>query len=459
MGWFATSRPAPVPPPVGRWNWNRLAQQGLRAVAEAVSTRGELSPAQVAAAVCRTLPPPLARWLHDTLTQLGWCDARALIPFDVLDRADTPTALRGPHAALVRVAVFGLPGQGLASRDRHREILFQQLCAELMRAAVDTNSLEAAASRVRGRPEVRSDPLLASMLDSFIVQRHQALRATLLTPEQKHQAKEQLSKLHTAFEESTDAYFPTRGETLAQFRRAQCSFEAAIAQFEEQRAEATLDNLRELRRRFPAHIPSEELQICEEAYDQFLKRAGEYRRQIRELAGQAMEAAAEGDIKSATWITRRLHAIHSLLPPLLSSERLHDLQNQIHYAGEQHEFAEARQELVQRERDVAHEIKDLAGVIHRFHQIARRYQPTDELYQRAEAAYRAAVTRIRTLDTDWLASLILQLEALIEDLDDPAGRLQNKLDLFIQTVRSALNRLRMEIRTIQSERQANESAE
>lgn len=347
---------------------------------------------------------------------------------------------------------------GISYRDKHRQDIYQQLCSEIMRSAVDTTSLQAIAGRALNHPDVNADPVLASMIRAFIAQREASLRAGV-TPADKQSDLEHASKLRHGFDVPTRCEYPTREALLTAFGRLQRDFDAALAQFEEARAQVTLDRMRDLRDRFPVHIPAADLQRCEEQFDRLLRRTGQYQRQIKELAAQAAAAASSGDQKTAAWVMRRLQAINTLLPTLLPPRDLEKLQAEITKSGEDHETQETTRELMERQREVAAQIKNLAGVIHRFHEISLRLPPDDNAYRRAEANYRRAVEEIRGLDTNWLTSLVLQLEALIEDLDDPTGQMQNQLDRFIASVRSALNRLCLEIRARQRARSAPRNPE
>lgn len=452
MGELTGSEKQLYPAREGDMKLLRLTERAAAALERRLARTQELSPRALAETVAAALPPKLGKWLVGRLEGLGWLRPDAALPFDILDRLECPAQLRGRLRPVVQLALFGPGGQGLSSRDKRREALYQQLCSEIMRTAVDTASLQAVANRTMNHPDVVSDTMLASMLRTFIAQREAVLRDSRSTPDEEHYQRQRQSKLESAFEHRPGTHFPTRSELLGIFQRFQSEFDAAIAQFEERRADQVLDKLRSLRRRFPVHIPAADLQRCEEQYDRFLKRAGVYRRQIKELATQATAAAAAGDEKTAAWIIRRLHAIHALLPTLLSVERLEELRAQITQSSQQHESQEIVEELMGREREVVAEIKNLAGIIHRFHQLALHLPPGDQRLRRAEINYRRAVQRIRELDTDWLASLILQLETLLDDLDDPGSAAHNKLDQFIVNVRTALNRLRLEIRAIHSRR-------
>ena len=431
--------------------WGDFHAQAVAALRRVYAAHAELSPPMLAATVAAVLPAPIANRLLRSLGDAGWLAPDARIPFDVLEGPDCPRELQGDLRALARLAVFGLPGQGVPYREKHRQDVYQQLCSEIMSAAVDEVSLQSVALRALNHPDVTADGVLAAQLRSFIAEREAALRVAM-TPAEKEALKAQRSKLHEAFEAPAWHAFPTREASLVAFGRLQREFDGYLAQFEEQRARAVLDRMRELRRRYPVHLPAADLQRCEEQYDQLLKRAGLYRRQIPELAERAAAAARAGDEKTAAWVIRRLHAIHALLPNLLPLSQLEPLQKQIAQSSKLHETQEVQQEFLARQRAVAIKIRDLAGVIHRFHELAGKLPPENDAYRRAEQNYRQAVAEIRGLDTEWLSGLVLQLETLMDDLDDPTGQVQNQLDDFIARVRTALNRLCLEIRAWQSKR-------
>jgi hypothetical protein len=403
----------------------------------------------IAETVAAALPKTLGNSLLRQLAKRGWLAPEAVIPFDILDGADCPPGLRGDRRELARLAMFGPPGQGQPYREKHRQDIYQELCSEIMSTAVDEASLHGVAARAMNHPGVAADSVLAAMVRAFIVEREAALRAAM-TPAEKEALKAHRSKLRRAFEGPTPGDFPTREESLRSFTRLQREFDGYLAQFEEKRAQYALDKMRELRRRFPVHIPPADLQRCEEQYDRLLKRAGQYRRQIAELAAQGAAAARAGDEQNAAWIVRRLQAIHTLLPNLLPALELDRLQGAISESSTACETQEAQRELAQRQEEVAVKIKHLAGVIHRFHELAGKLPPQHEAYRRAEANYRRAVEEIRGMNTEWLTGLVLQLETLMEDLDDPRGQVQGQLDQFIASVRTALNRLCLEIRARQS---------
>jgi len=444
---------APLREPAGH-EWGHLRCAAQAALLREFHRRGQLSPLQTAAVVARALPNPAGRWLLRTLKHLGWLTPNIALPFDILDGPDCPPEFAGPHRSIVRLAVFGLPGQGLAARDKHRWDVYQQLCAEIMSTAVDTASLHAAAARALNHPDVRMDAALGAMIRQFIAEREAALQAARITPEQEFQAKAHESKLHTAFTGTAGRPMPTRDEVLDMFSRAQREFDRCLARFDDVGAGKVLDRLRNLRQRFPVHVAATELQRCEEQYDRLLKRAGQYRRQIQELVAQAAEAARRGEVERSAWVIRRLEAIHSLLPSLLPVTQLEAYRADILRCNREHESEEAARALREKKRQVIAKIKELAGAVHRFHELVAHGAPRDAVFARAEADYQAALAEIRSLNTEWLTGLVLELESLVEDLEDPDGVMQSQLDQFIANVRTALNRLCLEIRAWQRGRGA-----
>ena len=394
------------------------------------------------------LPVPVGRWLLATLRSVGWLEPGARIPFDVLDGAACPAEFRGQVREVVRLAVFGLPGQGRPEY-KHRDSAYQQICSQIVREASDLPTLSAAAGRALSHPEVCRDPGLAGMVRAFIAEREAALRTTHRV---EHPEPEDDSQLRTAFEEIDSSEFPTRKQLLASFVRHQRDFEVHLAQYNEAAARYAVEKLRELARRFPVHIDVEVVTQHEEQFEEFSQRCGTMQKQIDDVTRQAVDAAREGDQKTASWLLKRLRAIHALTPVLLPQERFETLREQVLESGRAQEHREALREVISREREVATQIKQAGGVIYRFHKVARKLPPESDEYKRAEAAYQEAVDEVRKRDTEWLTGLLLELETYFEDLNDPAGKAQEQLDRFIGTVRSALNQLRLVIRAVQRER-------
>ena len=409
---------------------------------------GELSPLEAAATVAGVLPPELGHWLLRRLDALGWLAPTAQIPFDILDSVGCPPEFRGSRCEVVRLAVFGLPGQGRPDY-KHREASYQTICAQIVREAHDLNQLSIVATRALSHSDVCRDPVLAALIRSFIAEREAALRTQ---EEEEHPKFEESSQLRKPFESVGNLESPSRQQLKRAYLRLQHEFEVHLAEYNEAAVRYVLEKMQDLSQRFPVHIKPAVVERHQEQFNDFLKRCTGFREQIEDVAKQASEAARAGDHKTAVWLIRRLRAIHALTPVLLSEERFETLRREIEQCGQRAEHSEALRELIARERDVASAIKKAGAAVYRFQKVASSLPPETDEYKRAETAYREAVKEIEDFDTDWLASLLLELETYFEDLNDPTGVAQAQLDRFIGTVRNALMQLRREIRTIQEQR-------
>ena len=112
---------------------------------------------------------------------------------------------------------------GISYRDKHRQDIYQQLCSQIMSGAVDDVSLRAVAARAPSHPDVNSDPVLGSMVRSFIAEREAALRASI-TPAEQQKLKEERSKVREAFEPDGAPRFPDPRGAAAELRPAGARF-------------------------------------------------------------------------------------------------------------------------------------------------------------------------------------------------------------------------------------------
>ena len=432
-------------------DWPQVVARAARRLASRMERARELTPPEVAQTVAAALPNGMGGWLLERLDALGWLASGARLPFDLLDLPACPPEFRGARREVVRLAVFGLPGEGRPDF-KHREATYQTICAQIVREASDMAQLATVATRALGHPDVSRDPVLAAMVRSFVAERESALR-TVKRVQHPDEAADN-TQLRRPFEAARRTELPTRQQLLKAFLSLQREFEVHLAEYNEAAARYAMEKMTDLVRRFPVHIDQASVARHQKEFEDFLDRCALFRQQIEDVAKQAAEAARSGDQGSASWLLRRLRAIHALTPVLLPAERFEALREEIEQNSEKAEHREALRGLIARERDVADQIKKAGAAIYRFHKAAGTVPPGTDAYKRAEAAYRAAVDDVRNLDTEWLTGLLLELETYFEDLNDPEGRAQAQLDRFIGTVRSALTQLRREIRIVQQERAA-----
>ena len=178
-------------------------------------------------------------------------------------------------------------------------------------------------------------------------------------------------------------------------------------------------------------------------------RLSEFRGQLKGLTEEGATAAQSGQSERAMWIARRLAAVNTLLPEVLPEERYQELHKSITSGVEQHENQQLAGEIVAQERAVAAEIKKLGGIVHRFAALEKAVDKNSDVYRHAKEAYDRAVRQILARDKEWLASLMMKLDSLLEDLNDPEGRAGAHVDQFLERVSQSLTQLRLTIQANQ----------
>jgi len=435
-----------------RVDWPQLVGQSAEAVARRVAASGQLRPCEVAAIVLATLPAEIAAWLRAYLASRGWLCSDARIPFDILDSPVASPDLCGGRRELVRVAVFGVAGEGMRSDAKRREAIYQQRCAEIMREMRDLESLSYAAARALGHPEVHGNPVLFGMLRAFIAEREAEIRARAHLPgdagdEEQEQAQAPARK--------AEFKLPLRERVQAALSKLQFELESHLTAYNEAGARDVVSRLGDLRRRYPGHVEQDVVSRCEERTERMARHRDAFRAQLVDFAHEASEAAERGDQKTSSWIVRRLNAIHTLLPAVLPRERFEELRDEILQSSERQERHEVLHELVAREQAVGAEVKRLGVIVHRYRKLREEGSTEPDVLRQAEEEYRNATAEVRTHDDEWLADLIIELDCLLQDLHGPRARAEAQVDKFVNNVRTVLRQIREEIRIVQKERSAS----
>lgn len=441
--------------PAGPDDWPHWTGRAFDRLAARLRQAGELTPARAARVALSALPrPQAARWLRE-LRRRGWLRAEARLSTSDFDSPARPAAFRGPQRELLRLALFGPPGQGANSESRHREAVYQQLFAEIMREARDQNSLHYVTARALSHPEVLRDPSLDAMIRSCIAQREEELRDRL-----SRQRVEQITHVqpwHSIRSESSRGT-PTGEQILAQFHRIQAEFNEKLTHFDAASGRSHFLRLEALFKRYPDIISRPAIERCRMDLAHVEQRCGKLLGEIQRLGERAVEAAAAGNHELAARSVRRLSAIRAARPALLSDAQFEAIRKRIAESGERFEHREAVQALLRRERAVADEIKRLARGVHEFHEVLRTLPLGDERFAAAEAEYRRTLKDVRSHDNEWLAELMLELEDLLEELHDATGRAGGQVERFVASVRGALLQVRKEILQIAGEAKARAAA-
>lgn len=428
-----------VQPRLDADEWRRLLRRAERSLKARLSS-GELTADELAPAVLAALPAHVGKWLRGRLEVMG-LRAGARVPFDVLDGPRCPADLRGGARELVRLALFGPPGQGRPTDAKQRERLFQQLSAEVVREARDLKTLDVLAARVLRQAEVQRDGVLQSMLQNFLAER----RAQLAMPDSRARAPAELVSSLWHRVEGSGAGGGNAAEAQASFERVRHEFDERLVQFDPGGAQVTLRRLEALQSRFAALLPAAAIDRARADLARMEQRRQELHAEIDALAVWATAAEREGKHDEAAQALRRLSTLHASRPLLLSDARFNEIRRRITEASRVHEDRLAVEALLARERAVAGELRSLAESIRRFHDVARRESSESAEYAAALAEYRAAVESVRTHDTEWLTALTLELDELLADLHDTSDRAEQHVSRFIENVREALAKLRRNV--------------
>jgi hypothetical protein len=433
-------------------DWPHLVERAADAVCRELALRGELLACEVPKIAAAALPPEVARWLLGRLESLGWLDPGARVPFDLLDSPTCPPDLRDGRRELVRVALFGPPGEGKRSDAKRREAVFQQRCSEIMRETRNLESLAYAAARALGHPEVQADPVLNAMLRAFISEREAEIRSRAQLPKT---AEDEEVEARPAAAKVPEFRLPLRERVQGTLTKLRLDLEGHLTNYNEAGAAEVLERIRDLRKRYPGHVELEVVERCEEQLKRVAEKRDLFRTQLTELVQQASEAIQGGNQKTGAWVLRRLSAIHTLLPAILPEDHLETLRERILRSGEKQERHEAARNLVAREQAVGEEIKRLGAIIHRYHKLSQTDSVDQAVLRRVEEEYRRAVEEVRSHNDDWLADLMIELDCLLEDLHGPRDRAEAQVDKFVNNVRLALHHMREEIELIQKARAAS----
>lgn len=429
-------------PCISREGWRRLAAHAERALVRQLAREPTLRAEQIARTVASSLPHRLGAWLLARLDGLGWSDGTSL-PFDVLDRSSCPADFRDDARAIVRLALFGPPGQGRPADAKERERLFQQVTAEIIREARDLKSLDLVATRVLRTADVNRDGQLLAMLQGFLADRRSQLAS--IEPPRTHPFETRSSPFESAAGIDGAQSPPNVQELRNALERIRHEFDDQLVRFDLPGAQLTLARMDTLQKRYPDVLSSAATEHARADLARVEQRRQELFAEIDALTVWATASAREGKHDEAAQALRRLSALHASRPLLLSDVRFNEIRDLIIRASHVHEHRIAAEALLARERAVIAELRALADSIRRFQELTRREPHGSPGYLQILAEYRLAVETIKSRDMEWLAALTLELDELMSDLHDPTHRADHQVSHFLDTVRDALAKLRRKV--------------
>lgn len=426
------------------WRWARHYLRASQRLCRVLASCRSMAFHRVARVVLRGLPRTERRAMQRVVHRATAGGRRRLAVTCEIE------GIGGGRGVLLRLALFGLPGEGRPAEQKHREGLLQQLTAEITRETCDVPTLDRTAARVLNQPVVLADPVLAGSLRAFIAERRSMLEREAAERRRLIEGEDEPRHAPAPRDGRVDAP-PTREQILAAFERLRVELEDELLHLNLTAAQNTLARVEEMARRYPAYIASSALEHCRAEASRGDQRFRRLREQVHQLTEQAVSAAQQGNHEVAAQALRRLSSVHASRPMLLPDAEFAAIRERIATASDAAEHRSAARELVARERAVAADIRKLATIIHRFHVVSRRVPHTGEEWRRAEEVYNAAVREVRSHDADWMAGLILEVDTLLEEIHDTSGQAAAQADRFLASVRAALAKLRAEIRAIEQE--------
>lgn len=338
---------------------------------------------------------------------------------------------------------------------KHRDTIYHQRCMEISREARDMASLTAAASQALNHPDVASDTVLTAMIRAFIAECEARLRIEDAGPREPTHAESQLLR---PFATPSAAAPATKDQVVGALSRLRLRLEEHLAHYNESGASEVMVGLWDLYERYPRWIDRSIIERCQAQVRRLASCRDEFRAHLDDLVSQARQAAQDGEEKTASWLARRLAAIHTLLPEVLPTARLEQVTQEIRRSCTRHDQREAIGELMARERAVADEIKRIGAMVHRSQKLGSQAESDPALALEARTELQRAIAELRTHNNEWLADLMLELDTLMDDLTDSDGRIHAQIDRFLKNVRGALIQLHEQVKAIQKERAAARSA-
>ena len=259
------------------------------------------------------------------------------------------------------------------------------------------------------------------------------------------------SQLRRAFSEGVTSEDMLPDIILA-IERARLRFDDRVDHFDEPGAQGLYDQMQRLYHRHPGLLNESTLEHCQRRLEQLTIECDGFRRQLDELAERAIKAARIGDGPTASWALRRMAAIRALRPALLPDDRYEAIRERIENSADEDEHRAAAKQLVIRERAIAADIKSLARIVRHFRDVTRTVDADDAAFRQAEREFRRAAAAILERDTDWMATLLVEFNELVDEIHDSSGKAEHQVNYFLNSVRESLATLRREVEAIEQRR-------
>src|SRR5262245_7030955 len=171
-----------------------------------------------------------------------------------------------------------------AGAGRHRDLLYQQLSAEILREVHDQHSLDLVSNRVLNHSEVCRDSQLASMLRTCIGQAANELNARLARVRAEGERPVARASPAASQPVAPANEFSQREQALASFERLRRLYDEKLVSFELDAAKRLMTQIEEFQQLHPTIISAPMIQRCRMDLAGAERRQAEFANEIEELA-------------------------------------------------------------------------------------------------------------------------------------------------------------------------------
>jgi hypothetical protein len=338
---------------------------------------------------------------------------------------------------------------------KQRDIVYQRWSGVIQREARDLNSLEQISARALADPDLHDDQTLQSMIRAELQKRRAEFEQELQAEQSRAASLRSRADKQSTPPELIPAAPPD--EVREAFNRLARTLSTSLERDDGTETSAIFGKMRALHEQSPGVIPAAVIEEYEQRVEKLRVHIKQLTDEIAALAQQAVSASRKGSEQGLARSMRRLTAIHAAHPRLLDEPGLEDVRRNVaDAADERRQHRLTTKNLLERERAITAEIKKLAAAVRDFHRVACAVPDTSEEFHQAEATYLRAIQKVRTYDTEWFSGVVLELADLLAEWTLPPLGAEGQIDRFLDSIEAGLDRIRAEMRRIQSEQDSDE---
>jgi len=338
---------------------------------------------------------------------------------------------------------------------KQRDVVFQRWSGAIQREARDLPSLQEVGRRALADPDVRGDSTLESMIETELQNRRAQLEQDLKDKEPP--AAQAEPRITSRSEPPKPVPTTTPEQDVENFNRLVRTLSTSLERGDEKETGAIFAKMQALQERRPEVIPAPVIEDYAQRVEKLRVHIKQLTDEIVALAERAVLASRNGKEQDLARSMRRLTAIHAAHPRLLDEAGLEDVRREIaDAADERREHNLTTKKLLERERAITAEIKVLAAAVHEFHRVACTVPDTSKEFRKAEATYLRTIQKVRTYDAGWFSGVVLELADLLAEWSVPPLGAEGQIDRFLDSIDAGLDRIRAEMREIESEQDSDE---